>query len=148
MDIFGKLNELNLSLQGENKTIIDFVDTLSAFVSKLRFWNGKMALSKTSMFPVMNELLEDNDELKLDENIRMQISENLKSLSENFANYFPFRAKIWLSFAIHFLFRTLTLSTCSMTSMSYKSSLLSYKKIQLHLTFSRRRAYPHFGQRC
>ena len=89
VDIFGKLNELNLSLQGKNKTIIDFVDTLSAFVSKLRFWNGKMALSKTSMFPVMNELLEDNDELKLDENIRMQISENLKSLSENFAKYFP-----------------------------------------------------------
>ena len=31
VDIFGKLNELNLSLQGQDKTIIDFIDALSAF---------------------------------------------------------------------------------------------------------------------
>ena len=35
VDIFGKLDELNISLQGKDKTIIDFVDALSRFNAKL-----------------------------------------------------------------------------------------------------------------
>ena len=34
VDIFGQLNKLNISLQGRDKTIIDFMDTLS-----MQSWN-------------------------------------------------------------------------------------------------------------
>ena len=35
VDIFSRLNELNLSLQGQDKTIVNFIDALSAFQAKL-----------------------------------------------------------------------------------------------------------------
>lgn len=67
VDMFGRLNELNLNLHGKHKTIIYFIDILSAFHAKLELWKRKMEMSKTGMLPVHPELLEDTKDLKLDD---------------------------------------------------------------------------------
>ena len=54
-DIFGRLNELNLSLQGHDKTIINFINVLSAFQTKLESWERKMTASRTKIFHPLNE---------------------------------------------------------------------------------------------
>jgi hypothetical protein len=38
IDMFGNLNELNLSLQGRNKNIITYVDKVTAFMKKIYLW--------------------------------------------------------------------------------------------------------------
>jgi len=88
MDIFGRLNELTLSLQGYDKTI-NFIDVLSAFQAKLELWERKMTTSRTGMFPTLNELLEDTEDVRLNDNIKSKIINNLYSLRGEFANYFP-----------------------------------------------------------
>ena len=79
VDIFSRLNEVNLSLQGKDKTVIKFIDILSAFQAKLELWERKMAMDKTGMFPVLNALLEDN----------ANYIDNLQSLHSEFAKYIP-----------------------------------------------------------
>ena len=50
VDIFSRLNELNLSLQGQDKTIVNFIDALSAFQAKLELWERKMTMAKWECF--------------------------------------------------------------------------------------------------
>ena len=50
VDIFSKLNELNLSLQGQDTTIVNFIDALSAFQAKLELWERKMTMAKWECF--------------------------------------------------------------------------------------------------
>jgi len=40
--VFQQLNKVNLKLQGRGRTIVDFNDTLSAFVEKLDNWKQKL----------------------------------------------------------------------------------------------------------
>ena len=98
VDIFGRMNELNLSLQGKDKTIINFIDVLSAFQAKLQLWERKMAIDKIGMFPTLNELLEDTEDVWLDDNVKSQIINNLQSLRSEFAKYFPVIARHDLAF--------------------------------------------------
>ena len=56
-DVFDKLNQLNLSLQGQDKTNIDFIDALSTFQAKLKLWERKMTMGQIGMFPTLNELI-------------------------------------------------------------------------------------------
>ena len=80
MDIFGKLNELNLALQGKDKTVIDFIDVPSAFQSKLQLWK-KMFLERTRMFPILNQALEDKEDT-LVAKMRDLLRAHLKSLHD------------------------------------------------------------------
>ncbi|MGH0161433.1 UNVERIFIED_CONTAM: hypothetical protein FKN15_041049 [Acipenser sinensis] len=50
-DIFGHLNTLNLELQGRDKTIIDLVEKLNAFQSKLSLFSSDLHLQKLLHFP-------------------------------------------------------------------------------------------------
>ncbi|XP_076816888.1 zinc finger BED domain-containing protein 5-like [Clavelina lepadiformis] len=82
VDIFGGLNELNLALQGYDKTIINFIDVLSAFQAKLQLWERKMTKGKTGMFPARTcgSMIMSNRRLSIN---------NLQSLRSDFAGYFP-----------------------------------------------------------
>ena len=89
LDIFGKLNELNLSLQGQDKIIIDFIDTLSAFQTNLELWERKMSIGKMGRFPTLNELIEDTENMRLNYDVKSNIINNLIFLHTEFTKYFP-----------------------------------------------------------
>ena len=90
VDIFGRLNELNLSLQGQAKTIINFIDALSAFQAKFELWERKMTNDdKLGMFPTLNELIEDTEVMRLDDDVKLKIINNLQCLRSEFTKYFP-----------------------------------------------------------
>ena len=89
VDIFSRLNELNLSLQGHDKTIVNFIDPLSAFQAKLELWERKMTMGEMAMFPTLNEFIEDAEDMRIDDDIKSQIINNLLSLRSEFAKYFP-----------------------------------------------------------
>ena len=88
VDIFSRLNELNLSLQGQDKTIVNFIDALSAFQAKLELWERKMTMGQMGMFLTLNEFIEDAEDMRLDDDVKLQIINNLLSLRSEFAKYF------------------------------------------------------------
>ena len=88
VDVFGKLNELNLSLQGQDKTIIDFKDALSAFQTNLELWERKISIGKMGMFPTLNDLIEDTENMWLNYDVKSNIINNLLSLLSEFTKYF------------------------------------------------------------
>ena len=98
VDIFGRLNELNLSLQGHDKTIINFIDVLSAFQAKLEFWERKMTMGRMEMFPTLNEFLEDAEDIQLHDDFKSKIINSLTSLRSEFAKYFLDTTKDYLAF--------------------------------------------------
>ena len=50
VDIFYQLKRLNLKLQGKGTTIIDFINSLNAFVQKLENWTRKAEKGNFAMF--------------------------------------------------------------------------------------------------
>ena len=67
-DIFGRLNETNFSFQGHDKTIINFINVLSAFQVKRESGEGKMTTSRTEIFYSLNEFLDDTEDMQHDNN--------------------------------------------------------------------------------
>jgi hypothetical protein len=51
-DMFGLLNQLNISLQGHNSFIIDLYDKIKSFQMKVDLWLSKLKGKKTYMFPI------------------------------------------------------------------------------------------------
>jgi len=41
-DNFGRLNELNIEMQGKNKTMVDIGEKISSFKQKLALWREKL----------------------------------------------------------------------------------------------------------
>ena len=84
-DIFSKLNHLNTSLQGNDKTILNLSDKLFAFISKLQYWQHCVEKDNFTAFPTLKSLLEQgyrNEEL-ID-----IVSSHLKNLESSFNEYF------------------------------------------------------------
>lgn len=57
-DIFDKLNDLNISMQGRNITIIDCTEKLNAFVQKLELWSVQLRSNNLSSFPQLSGSIE------------------------------------------------------------------------------------------
>lgn len=86
-DIFNKLNELNLSLQGRNSNILFSHDKIEAFKKKLNIWTAKVSKKTLDMFPTLDEYLSDNGSASVDL-IIVDIKRHLISLAEHFDKYF------------------------------------------------------------
>ena len=85
-DIFAKLNDLNISLQGKQKNVLTLHDKLSAFVAKLQYWQSCIENNNFKPFPTFNSLLE------LDYSVgacHAIISSHLQSLQSAFTGLFP-----------------------------------------------------------
>uniref|UniRef100_K7FP96 DUF4371 domain-containing protein n=1 Tax=Pelodiscus sinensis TaxID=13735 RepID=K7FP96_PELSI len=83
-DIFTKLNEVNLSLQGKNVNIFNAKDKILSLSRKLQFWISSVG----DCLPTLNDFLEENG-YKLDEDIRSDIADHLRDLYTNIIKYFP-----------------------------------------------------------
>lgn len=85
--IFEKLNGLNMSLQGENTSILSLNDKVQAFVRKLERWRERAETGRIDMFTELDEFIEENAlNVKI---IKASISNHLQSLLDHFNKYFP-----------------------------------------------------------
>ncbi|GFY26157.1 zinc finger BED domain-containing protein 5 [Trichonephila clavipes] len=88
VDIFEKLNDLNLSLrtQGENSTIITSASKIQAFKNKLSPWQTELNKNNTDMCPCFNDFIKENNiDIFTLKNI---ISNHIEKLKENFSRRF------------------------------------------------------------
>lgn len=60
-DIFSELNNLNLSLQGDNKCSIDLCEKLCAFPDKLILWTRRVINENLVMFNEVNNILREKN---------------------------------------------------------------------------------------
>jgi hypothetical protein len=59
-DIFSKLNDLNLNLQGNGNNIFLMEDNVRAFYRKLHLWQGRVKSGNLAAFPTMLDFLDEN----------------------------------------------------------------------------------------
>jgi hypothetical protein len=89
-DMFGLLNQLNMSLQGHNSSIIDLYDKIISFQMKVDLWLSKLKGKKTYMFPILAARLEEsNNGTGLNESLLSEIKVHLLCLKEELSRYFP-----------------------------------------------------------
>ena len=86
-DIFDQLNKLNLKLQGKDTTVIHFVDTLRAFVAKIKNWTSKVSSGNFAMFEKFSEVTDGKEET--DSCLQNEVISHLQNLYQEFSRYFP-----------------------------------------------------------
>lgn len=86
-DIFSKLNELNLGMQGKQTNILVLHDRLEAFRTKIIWWVKKVEQSDFNAFPTLDELRQFGNYPI--ESCKLIIAQHLHRLAERFASYFP-----------------------------------------------------------
>ncbi|MFI5238018.1 MAG: hypothetical protein ACHQLA_08770 [Ignavibacteriales bacterium] len=96
-DIFGKLNELNASLQGKNINPFIVMDKVNAMVKKLQFILSDLDQSRLTSLSSLESFLTEN-ELKLSVTLIEDIKEHLSQLISDLYLYFPeqFGDKEWI----------------------------------------------------
>ena len=88
VDIFESLNELNLSLQGSNSTILDSHGKLREFKMKLNLWHGKMDKASYPMFPTLNSLIDERT-VNISNTVKNNIEVHLTNMDSELERYFP-----------------------------------------------------------
>ncbi|KAL4084165.1 hypothetical protein QTP88_027998 [Uroleucon formosanum] len=97
-DIFSHLNEINISIQGKEVTIMDASEKINAFVSKISLWKRRLQSENLPNFPTLEQELSKNN-IALSSSTKAQICEYLDVLENSFGNYFDFtfsKSEIWL----------------------------------------------------
>ena len=85
-DIFGKLNDLNLSLQGKHSNIFTFKDKIEPFIKKLTIWKNRAEDGNLEMVAATYDYLTDN---KLSNHLIFKvIVDHLNCLHTQFQKYF------------------------------------------------------------
>ena len=89
-DIFSHLNEVSLSIQGPDLTIIEVAERLQAFQAKLPLWKRRLETDNFANFPMLEEVISqsrtDNTEA-LSPSLRGNMVENLDRLQQSFKGY-------------------------------------------------------------
>ena len=91
-DIFGHLNEINLSIQGPDITIIDAKKRLQAFQAKLPLWKRRLETDNFANFPMLEEVITQsriNNIETLSPSLRGNMCKNLNRLQQSFKSYCP-----------------------------------------------------------
>ncbi len=86
-DMFGKLNELNLQLQGKDKHLPHLADKSNAFSRKLEVWGRRLDQQNTDVFENLSEVAENTDFGAT--TVIPCIKQHISSLKELFQKYFP-----------------------------------------------------------
>ena len=82
LDTLDKLNDLNISLQGENASVLTLTSKIQAFLKKINVWLMNVKSNSYEMFPCLEEFITES-ELNF-EIIKPIIIKHLVSLGENF----------------------------------------------------------------
>ena len=87
-DIFSRLNELNLYLQGtEGISVFAVHDKIRGFMKKLFLWKNCINNRNYECFETLQTFVMEN-EVEVDDSIIIDISDHLDKLKENFDNHF------------------------------------------------------------
>ena len=91
-DIFGEFNKGNLALQGNNTTVLNMRESVSAFILKLKLWSRRISRGVTAQFSTLDQFLDDNNKGQqfLNE-AKQEIQEHLYELVHYLDRYFPDR---------------------------------------------------------
>ncbi|KAK2719602.1 hypothetical protein QYM36_005167 [Artemia franciscana] len=87
-DIFDKLNDLNLSMQGFRTDELSLNSKMCAFIKKSEFWLKKVQRNSVSVFPTLDKFADDSEIDNLN-TIRDCIREHLTKLRDELVSYFP-----------------------------------------------------------
>ncbi len=82
-DIFHHLNVLNLTLQGRDKTVVDLIEKLTAFVNKLTLFSSD-STKRMLHFPTLRDFIKSSTSPK----VTPTMSEFVSKLMDNFATRF------------------------------------------------------------
>lgn len=89
VDIFEKLNTLNLQLQGANTHMLDTSDKVNAFCRKLELWSRNLNKKNVEMFANVDECIKTYKAEELHVKVVFVTIENhLAMLAKNFKKYF------------------------------------------------------------
>jgi hypothetical protein len=106
-DIFTHINEINLSIQGPEDTIMDATENLQAFMAKLSIWKKRVEADIVANFQMLEEVpYQDGVEIQnsLSVSLKREICEHLETLRNSFRSYFyldGIRVEPWIR--SHFL---------------------------------------------
>ncbi|KAE8287501.1 Zinc finger MYM-type protein 6 [Larimichthys crocea] len=84
-DMFLKLNELNLQLQGKNTHLPQLADKITSFVRKLEMWLQRVKVGRVDSFENLKSFIEDN---KLQNTVIPCMEEHISALQKHFQRYF------------------------------------------------------------
>ncbi|KAK7938701.1 hypothetical protein WMY93_002027 [Mugilogobius chulae] len=86
-DLFSKLNELNLHLQGKDKHLPHLVDTINSFIRKLEMWAKRVERGNIDTFENLSEFVQS---YQLDAtSVIGCIKNHISSLKDVLMKYFP-----------------------------------------------------------
>lgn len=97
-DIFAKLNDLNLSLQGKNCDIFTSNDKIESFIKKINIWKSRVEKNSFEMFSSVDNFVIEKIHCKTF--IAKTIVDHLKALEIQFRTYFilniDFQKIVWI----------------------------------------------------
>ena len=82
------VNELTKELQGKKINLILARGKISAFVSKLQYWNQKINAHKIAALPNQGVFLENSEDCSLSD-MKESVTRHLTELKDRFCDYFP-----------------------------------------------------------
>jgi len=88
-EIFSKLNEVNLSLQGKQITVFTANDKIRSFIRKLQFWLGSVESGEFDCFPTLKEFCIDMNIEELPQEIFNDMANHLRNICSSVTQYFP-----------------------------------------------------------
>lgn len=88
-DIFDKINDMNLSMQGVCVNMFMLKNKLEAFVKKILIWKNRVESGSLEMFPFTDEYIISNNISKKDTPITKIIVNHLKDMEVHMHRYFP-----------------------------------------------------------
>ena len=88
VDIFNKLNELNLALQGVNSCVMQLHQKVKSFLKKIDFWQADVAAQKFTCFPSLESVALDANGTDKQE-ISTTVSNHLGEMKLYIGKYFP-----------------------------------------------------------
>lgn len=86
VDIYDRMNRINLQLQGQQVILSDVVDKLNSTQKKLQLWKNKVKDGDCSMFETLKRNLNDRP---LPDDLGEDICNHLDALHSQFQHYFP-----------------------------------------------------------
>ncbi|KAK9958613.1 hypothetical protein ABG768_025346 [Culter alburnus] len=86
-DVFSRLNDLNLELQGKDTSVLHLYDRVSSFMKKIDLWDRKCQDGDVSSFPQLNMYILNGGADKV--GILQTVQTHVNKLSSEFKSYFP-----------------------------------------------------------
>jgi hypothetical protein len=89
-DIFSHLNDLNISLQGSEVTVLDTIEKIAAFQQKLAHWKRRVAKDNHANFPTLENVVLSGEGVldTVSDWIQGHILSRLENLMHSFVDYF------------------------------------------------------------